>query len=405
MIAVPAPVARAGRSAESLPPVPREGLAAAELCAIAQLAAMACNAGTALITLEDAHGKWSLFDPHDAMPGSARDRAFHDVAFGDPEAMLVVDDMLLDHRFAKLSILHHHPDMRSCVAVPVIDDSGERKGSISILGMQPFPVNDHLITALRTLARQVADLLALRVHREQVKEYERVLEERNAEMRRFVDVFGHDLREPLRMVSSFMERLRLRLGAGLDDKALQYMHLAQDGAARMTLMVDALLDYALLANHVVEPKPVDLRAVFDAVRLDLAPQLASCSGELVSQGGPPIVLGDKALLTRLFTYLVGNSIKFATPGVAPLIMVEAERSGKGWEIRVQDNGVGIAVNQQERIFELFSRMQRERNIPGTGMGLPICRKIMECHGGELWVDSEPGRGCTFHISLPFPSGT
>jgi PAS domain S-box-containing protein len=225
------------------------------------------------------------------------------------------------------------------------------------------------------------------------------LERSNEELRHFAYAASHDLREPLRMISGFLKLLTDRYDPQLDDKARQYIGYAVDGATRMSQLIQDLLEYTRVdrAGAALEPTEAG-RALAEA--LANLHGLIQEAGALVTYDELPTVIGDPTQVLRLFQNLIGNAVKFRTPGRCCLIHVGARKRAGRWEFSVQDNGIGIDPSQYERIFIIFQRLHTREAYPGSGVGLSICKRIVERHGGRIWVESEPGRGSTFYFTLP-----
>lgn len=199
------------------------------------------------------------------------------------------------------------------------------------------------------------------------------------------------------MVASYTQLIESRLGDRLDEESREFMKQVVSGAERMRSMVNELLNYSRVGRGTAPLESFELDAALDRALANLKLAVEE-SGARVTRGPLPRVRADEALLTQLLQNLVGNAIKFRA-GNAPEIHVGAERSGADWTVRVKDNGIGVDPAQHERIFKIFQRLHPVRTYPGTGMGLAICKKIVERHGGRLWIESELGRGAVFHFTL------
>ena len=232
------------------------------------------------------------------------------------------------------------------------------------------------------------------------KDAERELKRSNDELQRFAYVASHDLQEPLRTVASYVQLLERRYGDRFDADGREFMAFVVDGARRMQRMVDDLLTLSRVGSHGVELVPVPADEVLDRAIDDLKLALEE-SGATVTRAPLPVVRGDARQLEQLFANLIGNALKFAGP-TAPRIEVGARREGAEWVISVRDHGIGIEPQYFDRIFVIFQRLHGRDEYPGTGIGLAICKKIVERHGGRIWVDSQPGAGSTFHFTLAAP---
>jgi PAS domain S-box-containing protein len=227
------------------------------------------------------------------------------------------------------------------------------------------------------------------------------LERSNTELEQFAYVASHDLREPLRMVSSFVDLLARRHGDKLPDDAREYIAFAKDGAARMDRLILDLLEYSRIGRITRPMLPVALGPVVERALRALAAKMDEAGAELLTPPEVlPTVLGDGEELGRLFQNLIGNAVKYRAEGRKPEIAITAENTGRDWIITVADNGIGIDPKYFDRVFLIFQRLHRRGEYDGTGIGLAICKKIVEHHGGRIWVESTPGEGSRFSFTLP-----
>jgi PAS domain S-box-containing protein len=224
------------------------------------------------------------------------------------------------------------------------------------------------------------------------------LERSNAELAQFAYVASHDLSEPLRMVSSYVQLLAKRYHGKLDDDADEFIAFAVDGADRMQALINALLAYSRVGRAGLERRPVACDEVLRRVLRNLGAALREHGAE-VTVGPLPTVQGDPTQLEQLFQNLIGNSAKFTRPGEPPRITVEGGPDEDGWRFAVTDNGIGIEPRHAERIFSMFQRLHGRQEYPGTGIGLAICRKIVELHGGRIWVEQADGGGSRFVFTI------
>ncbi|OBB61998.1 histidine kinase [Mycobacterium sp. 852013-51886_SCH5428379] len=227
----------------------------------------------------------------------------------------------------------------------------------------------------------------------------------NAELEQFAYVASHDLQEPLRKVASFCQLLEKRYGDQLDERGTEYIRFAVDGAKRMQVLINDLLTFSRVGRMGGEEKGVALDAVLDEAIANLAVAVEDSGAEVVRPGDPlPTISGDPTLLTMLWQNLVGNAIKFRRPDTAPRIVIECEQ-GSGdradfWVITLSDNGIGIAPEFSEKVFVIFQRLHGRDVYSGTGIGLALCKKIVEYHGGTIWIDTSYTQGTRFHLTLP-----
>ncbi|MDF2441665.1 MAG: hypothetical protein JWN98_2649, partial [Abditibacteriota bacterium] len=220
----------------------------------------------------------------------------------------------------------------------------------------------------------------------------------NAELEQFAYIASHDLQEPLRVVVSFLQLLEKRYGERLEGDGKEFLDYAVDGSRRMQRLINDLLDYSRVGTRGKAFAPVDTTQALQSALMNLDVAIGE-SGAQVTYDTLPTVLGDDSQLIRLFQNLVGNALKFHDVEV-PRVHITAIEKPDEWEFSVRDNGIGIAPEYAERIFAVFQRLHTRTEYPGTGMGLAICKKMVELHGGQIWVESQVGQGATFFFALP-----
>ena len=239
---------------------------------------------------------------------------------------------------------------------------------------------------------------ALEVQRQALEQSNRAVQRANDELRQFASIVAHDLSEPLRTVTNYVQLLAQQSQGKLDTTAQEYLQFAVDGSQRMHQLIADLLAFTRIDNQEQPFAPVDCEALLARTLSDLHMAVAD-SGAEVTHSALPVVQGDNTRLGQVFQNLIGNALKFR--GTAPpRIHISAQREGQQWRFAVRDNGIGIAPAQSDRIFQVFQRLHTRREYAGTGMGLAICKKIVERHGGRIWVESELGQGATFVFTLP-----
>jgi PAS domain S-box-containing protein len=232
----------------------------------------------------------------------------------------------------------------------------------------------------------------------ELRQVEAELRRSNEELQQFAYVASHDLQEPLRMVTSYLQLIEQRYASQLDEQAHEFIGFAVGGAARMKQLINDLLAYSRVQTNREAFKPVDLSTLVEGVLTNLGPQIEE-TGAVVECDPLPTVRGNGALLTQLFQNLLNNALKFHS-GNTPKIEVRVERHGPMWQFAVRDNGIGLDTRYADRIFVLFQRLHSQAKYSGTGIGLTICKKVVESHSGEIWVESQPGQGSTFFFTLP-----
>ena len=266
------------------------------------------------------------------------------------------------------------------------------------LSTHAVPLHDNAgnVTALLGITVDVSE------RRRADEERERLLADlarSNRELEQFAYVASHDLQEPLRMVASYADLLQTRYKGKLDDKADRYINFTVDGAVRMQKLIEGLLEYSRITRRGAEFVSVSANAVIDEAVSNLAAAIRE-SRAVVTKDDLPEVRGDEIQLTQLFQNLIGNAIKFRSPGTAPGVHISAKREGDTCVFAVRDNGIGIDREYADRIFLIFQRLHTREEYPGTGIGLALCKRIVERHHGRIWVESSPGQGSTFFFTIP-----
>jgi len=235
-------------------------------------------------------------------------------------------------------------------------------------------------------------------------ELQRALEElrrSNAELEQFAYVASHDLQEPLRAVAGMVQLLQQRYKGQLDERADEYIHHAVDAANRMQALINDLLAFSRVERR---GRPLEVINTLDHVNAAIKNLEVAIheSGAAVTSGDLPVITADPTQMTQLFQNLIGNALKFHGEQ-PPHIHISAQRVAEAWQFAVRDNGLGIEPQYFERIFQVFQRLHTRREYPGTGIGLALCKKIVERHGGKIWVESALGEGSTFYFTIPIRS--
>jgi PAS domain S-box-containing protein len=242
-----------------------------------------------------------------------------------------------------------------------------------------------------------AVLVVVRDVTEQVRASDE-LRRSNAELEQFAYVASHDLQEPLRTVASYCQLLERRCKTQLDGQALEYLGFAVEGAKRMQRLITDLLAFSRVGTKEQPFAPTELNTIFAHAMANLDGAIANSVAK-VTCDPLPTVDADGVQLTQLFQNLIGNAIKFRGEA-PPVVHLSAEGEGEARVFSVSDNGIGIAPHHRERIFQIFQRLHERGKYEGTGIGLAVCKKIVERHGGRIWIEDAPGGGCAFRFTLP-----
>ena len=276
---------------------------------------------------------------------------------------------------------------------------------VELVGMRKdgseFPLELSLSTwkteKRRFYSAVIRDITERKLADEKLKKILSELERSNKDLEQFVYIASHDLQEPLRTVSNFSQLLGRRYKGKLDAKADQFIGFIVDGTTRMQQMIDDLLAYSRISTRAKPFEPTNCETIFDQALANVKMAIEE-SGALVTHDYLPTVMADSSQIIQLFQNLLSNAIKFRKE--KPRIIVSAIQKGNDWFFSVKDNGIGIAPEFMENIFKMFEREHASAEYPGTGVGLAICKKIVERHGGRIWVESEQGNGSTFYFTIP-----
>jgi light-regulated signal transduction histidine kinase (bacteriophytochrome) len=282
--------------------------------------------------------------------------------------------------------------------VPLHDGAGQVVGVLCALHDTPVEVPTAMEEVFSIFSQRAGVEIVRKRAAELLAQKAQALARSNAELQHFAYIASHDLQEPLRMVTSFLELLKRHCEGQFDAQAEEFWAFAFDGAKRMQHMINDLLTYSRVGTHGQDFAPVDCEDVLERTLTNLRMMIDE-QGAQVTGDPLPVVMGDETQLGQLFQNLISNAVKFrgAHP---PEVHVGARRMGRTWRFSVRDNGIGIPAKHRERIFLMFQRLHTQEEYPGSGIGLAICQKIVERHGGRIWVESQPGEGSTFYFTLP-----
>jgi signal transduction histidine kinase len=264
----------------------------------------------------------------------------------------------------------------------------------------PREAADLAVDVNRMRERILSELSAVRLANTTLESRAQELERSNAELEQFAYVASHDLQEPLRKVASFCQLLQRRYIGQLDERADQYIEFAVDGAKRMQVLIDDLLAFSRVGRVEREAALISCASALSAARVNLAAEIRE-SGAVIETDELPTVRAEFSLITSLFQNLLSNAIKFRADK-PPRIAVSVRRDGEFWQFSVADNGIGIEPEYADRIFVIFQRLHDRASYSGTGIGLAMCRKIVEYYGGRIWLETTASAGATFGFTLPVP---
>lgn len=296
--------------------------------------------------------------------------------------------------------LCHEFDLKCYTGTQVIVDD-DPYGTVCFTDLEP---REEFTTSEQAFVDLVGQCIGYEFERQRYEqELEKTideLQESNERLEQFAYAASHDLQEPLRMVTSYLQLLEKRYGGAFDEDGEEFLEFAVDGAERMKEMIDGLLEYSRVESRGDPLEPVDLEEVLEEVLTDVQLEVEESDAEITVEELPRVE-GDASQLRQVFQNLIANAITYSGEE-PPTVRVEAERRGRQWVVSVHDEGIGIEPEDQDRIFTVFDRLHSREEYEGTGIGLALCERIVERHGGEIWVESEPGEGSTFSLTLSAP---
>lgn len=365
---------------------------------IASLARTVCDTPIALISFIDEDRQWFKARIGVDETETPRDSAMCAHAILTPERVTLVEDLSRDLRFADSPLAQLLGDGGFYAGAPIVTADGLALGTVCVIDARPRQLDDCQLDALQRLADLVSHLLEHEGARHQQ------LERKTVEQQRFMHLLSHDLREPVNGINNFASLLIEEHGRSLPGAALRYLGFVREGGARIGHLIDSLATYAQLDEHVPQLAAVDTEQAIEQLRRHFDAELAQCAGRIEFAPLPPLT-ADPQLLVLALRHLIGNALKFARPGVAPVVRVSASCEGSHHRLHVADNGVGIAHEHQGNIFGLFTRLHNRRAYDGAGLGLSICQRVADLHGGHLSVESQPEQGSRFTLHLPAVAAT
>jgi len=289
-------------------------------------------------------------------------------------------------------------DPRTCevpiIFISALDDAIDKVQAFAAGGIdyvtKPFQEAE-------VLARIENQLRIQRLQRQLLKQNEE-LARSNRDLEQFAYVVSHDLQQPLQSITGFIRLLQMKYNETLDDMAHEYLQRIHEAGDRMQRLIRDLLAYAQVGQEIPDFQPIDGNHLMAVVRENLQAAIATNQVQL-TYDSLPTVIGHETLLIQLFQNLLNNAIKFVPPGTTPQIEISVKPRGDRWLFGVHDNGIGIAPENLDKIFDIFQRTESAKQYAGTGIGLATCKKIIECHQGTIWVSSELNVGTTFYFTL------
>lgn len=365
---------------------------------ITQLAAIICNTPISQISLIDQKRQFIKASVGLEIQECDRDIAFCSHSILNPADVTIVPDSRNDERFHDNPFVIDDPKIIFYAGMPLVSSDGYSLGALCVIDHVPRKLSAKQLEALRYLSKQTIKLFELRKANASLKVSQKRLKAYSEQMESFAYIASHDLKEPARMVSNFMQLLEKKYTTQLDEKAKKYIYFASDGAKRMTVLIDDLLDFAKINNETNTNENVDTSLLLNEVTAYLKGVIEEKKATIL-YGKLPVILATATGIRLLFRNLITNALKYQSADKQSVIEISYTESNTHWQFVVQDNGIGIDSKNLQTVFQLFKRLHSKEVYTGTGMGLAICKKIVENHGGNIWVESEVGKGSKFYFTI------
>ena len=365
---------------------------------ITKLASYICNTPISLVTFIDKERQFFKSAIGMSSAGTTRDEAFCAHAINYPSEIMIVQDARLDNRFHDNPLVTEDPHIVFYAGMPLVTNDGYSFGTLCVIDNEPRELSAVQLEALKMLSKQVVKLLELRKSSQLLKASQKKLEAYAEEMKAFAHLASHDLKEPARMVYSFMKLLENNYASQLDERAKKYIHFAADGASRMTVLIDDLLVFSTTEALNKVKEEINVENLLTEV-VSLLTGVINKKNAIVEWGNLPVITAPVMAIKMIFQNLIGNAIKYQASGIQPKVTITAMETDSHWQFEVKDNGIGIDEIHREEIFQLFKRLHTTAIYPGTGLGLATCKKIVESLGGLIWVKSAADGGSVFIFTV------
>jgi signal transduction histidine kinase len=368
-----------------------------EFDAITKIASRICGTPISMITLINETRQYIKSNIGLEIKEIPKKFSFCAHAINTPDTPLIIENTLLDSRFTNNPYTKPEFNFRFYAGIPINVD-GLSFGTLCVLDNSPRKLSPEQVESLQLLAIQVTKLFELKKKNELLRQKRQKIEDSAKELEAFVYAASHDLKEPLRMVKSFMKLLEKGYSEKLDDTARKYIHFAVDGSERMEVLINELLHFYQAGQSEIIKESVDLNEIIDEIeqlhRKDLMDKDVK-----IERTNLDLIKTSKTAVLIILRNLIANAIKFQNGNLTPKISVALIENLTHWIISVSDNGIGIEKNHQETIFTIFKKLHRKEEFPGSGIGLAICKKLVARLNGNIWVESDGINGSTFYFSI------
>ena len=365
---------------------------------LTQISAQICNTPISLVSLIEDKRQWHKSHHGTDICELEREYAFCTHAMLNPSEVMVIEDALLDDRFADNPVVASSPFVRFYAGVPLVDKEGYALGTLCVIDVKPNQLNQEQKDALKALAKQVMNLLKSRRDNILLEKTLLDLKSKNLQLEEFNYIACHDLQEPLQTIRNFSTLLKAKHSSSLDEDGIKYLNLIEGATDRMKDLIVGLLDYSKDEDN-LKKTTINTFEIVNEIKEDLNFNLMKNKASIKVEPIPNIST-HKTSLKQVLQNLISNALKFHSPGKNPEIKISAKSTKTHLEFCVADNGIGIKPEHQKSIFLIFSRLHNQNEFNGIGIGLAHCKKIVESLGGKIWVESEFGKGSKFYFSLP-----
>lgn len=365
---------------------------------ITSIAADICMTNISLVSLVDSNRQW--FKSHHGLDVSETPKqySFCAHAINEKEDVFIVEDARKDDRFHDNPFVTSAPFVIFYAGVPLITDNGFPLGTLCVIGKEPKRLSTRQINSLKSLAKQTVNLLELRKKKRLLEEALLTLEEKNKRLEQFTYIASHDLQEPLRTIKNFIGYIDSNYQSKLDEKGKRSIEYISQASENMSLLIKELLDYSLLGKH-NELTLIDTNLVVKMILKDIHLIIKETKAS-IQFSDLPTLKGHQTEIRLLFQNLITNAIKFTKTGIVPQINISVKEQKGFWLFAIKDNGIGIAPEYNEKVFEIFQRLHLKEKYKGSGIGLSHCKRIVELHNGKIWLESQINEGSTFYFTIP-----
>ena len=365
---------------------------------LTEIAASICNVPISLISFIDEDRQWFKSKHGVKVDQINRELAFCAHAITSNEEIFIVQDTREDERFHDNPLVTGNHNVIFYAGVPLINADGYSLGTLCVIDNTPRNLNEQQIKSLSGLAKQIVNLLEFRKKSEQLEKAIKDLHQRNQDLSEFAFIASHDLQEPLRTMYGFIRLIKKKYLPLFDETGKEYLDYISDASLRMRSLVTGLLEYSNIGQK-TERRVIDCNLLMCTIQEDLHASILENQATIIFDP-LPMVYGVETEVRQLFQNILSNSIKFRRPEVPPYIKISSQKIDDFHQFRFEDNGIGIAPQDHDKIFTVFRRLHPKNKYEGNGLGLALCRRIVETHGGKIWTESNKKEGSTFCLTLP-----